>query len=347
MGAYKEYAPMGLDLWRGFSRKTLLVTGAAGFLGRALLRDLAAASRRFSTDVHIVAAVRDITRAGEELSEFVRSGLVTLLRWDLADPFPQLPRPVDYVVHLAGETSSARFLKQPVDTFENIVLGVQRLLHAATGFTPQKVLFLSSLEVYGIFDGYTAVTEDMQGFLNPLDARGSYPCGKRAAESLCYAYFAQLGLPVVIGRLGVAFGEGTSMEDQRMLASFARSVIRREPIVIKSTGETVRSYCYSGDVVTAILTLLLSGVPGEAYNIANEDITMSVLEIARQIEAFYPDTSVVMEPAEDPCALGYLPTLRLRLDTGKLRGLGWQPRVGFEKGFRRMCEDMRGQKEGN
>ena len=151
------------------------------------------------------------------------------------------------------------------------------------------MVLASTLEVYGtVTDDRRPLTEDMQGYLDPMATRSSYPLAKRAAEALCHNYADEYGVHVKVARLAQTFGAGVNGNDNRVFAQFARSVMKNENIILHTTGELSRCYCYTIDAVMAMLYILLRGKDGEAYNIANEDLSIiNISEPTRLLSISY------------------------------------------------------------
>ena len=116
-----------------------------------------------------------------------------------------------------------------------------------------------------------------------MNVRSSYPESKRLCESLCSAYASEYGVPAKVVRLTQTFGVGVSYNDGRVFAEFARCAIEGRDIVLKTKGQTKRNYIDIDDAVNAIFTVLLKGVAGEAYNVANEDTYCSIYEMANMV----------------------------------------------------------------
>ena len=116
-------------------------------------------------------------------------------------------------------------------------------------------------------------------------------------------------------------------------------------IVLKTAGKTCRSYLYTADAVSAMLTVLVCGEAGKAYNAANESTYCSILQMAEMVaaECAGGKIGVRIEAEEDPSRLGYAPTLHMNLDTSRLRTLGWSPVYGLADSYRRMMMAMQAQ----
>ncbi len=111
---------------------------------------------------------------------------------------------------------------------------------------------------------------------------------------------------------------------------------------MKSTGETVRDYCDAEDVAFALLALLLRGVPGEAYNVANMDTEISIKDLALKFIELYPQNNInlLFDLSEDATKFGYNQTMRNVLDSNKLMNLGWRPKYTMEDMIQHLMDSM-------
>lgn len=300
------------------SGTSFLITGATGLIGSTLIHCLLALNR----SIRIIAPVRNKQKAialFEDKSNDVELIECNLLTFD----YSKIGQ-VDYVVHCAAPTSSKFFVEHPVETFDTIMEGTSVLLKYAKEHSVQSFVYLSSLEVYGsIVDDSKPVTEDIQGYWDPMSVRSSYPMAKRATENLCCLYAHEYGVPTKVARLTQTTGAGIAKDDNRVIAQFARLAAQGKDIVLHSTGESARPYCYTTDAISAILYILLRGKEGEAYNVANEDTYISARGMAEYLKKnFNPDIDVRVELNDN---MGYAPATKLQLSSDKLRELGWMP----------------------
>jgi nucleoside-diphosphate-sugar epimerase len=305
---------------------TYIVTGSTGLIGAALVRTLAARGD------HVVAAARNIEKAKRLFDPL--DG-VDIVEWDVTKPFDKslasLKSPASpsqcRLIHAAAETASRGFVERPVETISTIVGGTGNVLEFARRAHVGKVVFLSTMEVYGVPTA-DPVTESDFGFLDPASARSSYPEAKRLAECLCVAYAREHGVDVTIARLTQTFGPGVVRGDTRVFAQFAEAVLEKRDIVLHTEGRTARCYCYIDDAVSAVLTLAEKGATGEAYNVANPATYCTIREMAEALAAAHPPTRVVFDLSGAE-GRGYAPEFRMRLSTAKLEALGWRPRTGL------------------
>lgn len=309
---------------------TVLVTGATGLVGKALVEFFAK-----MPGCRVLAAARNV---GKARALFGRLGdAVEVVEWDVSAPAAFPHGRVDYVVHAAAETASRAFVERPVEVIRSIVDGTANALEFARAAGVAGMVFLSTMEVYGV-PSCDVVTETDYGYLDPTAVRSCYPEAKRLAESLCTAYAREHGTHVRIARLTQTFGEGVARGDERVFAQFAEAAVEGRDIVLHTEGRTARCYCYLGDAAEAVWTILRKGVDGEAYTVANPDTFCTIREMAEMVAAANPPCRVVVDRAAGE-GRGYAPEFRMRLSTKKLEALGWRPRVGLEEMFRRLIAD--------
>ena len=310
---------------------SFLITGATGLIGSTLIRCLLALNR----NIRIIAPVRNGQKAytmfGGDLDkiEIIECDILTFDYCSLDN--------VDYIVHCAAPTSSKFFVDHPVETFHAIIKGSSVLLEYARNHPVKGFAYLSSLEVYGsISDDSQLITENIQGYLDPMSVRSSYPMAKRAAENLCCLYADEYGVSAKVVRLTQTTGAGIAKDDNRVIAQFSRLAAEGHDIILHTTGEAARPYCYTTDAVSGILYILLRGVKGEAYNVANEDTYISARDMADYLKKNYaPHINVRIELNEN---MGYAPVTKLRLSSHKLMALGWHPRYGLKEMFERLIK---------
>lgn len=312
--------------------ESILITGATGLIGSTLIHCLLAMNK----NINITAPVRNAKKAcimfdKDELSR------IRIIECNLTDIDYSQFHDIDYIVHCAAPTSSKYFIEHPVETFDIIYRGSAHLLEYAKNNPVKSFVFLSSLEVYGIVDDDSrAITEEIQGYLDPMAVRSSYPMAKRATENLCCLYANEYGVPVKIARLTQTTGAGIDKDDNRVIAQFARLASQGQDIVLHTTGESARPYCYITDAISAILYILLKGESGEVYNVANDETYISAYGMAEYLRNnFSPSINIRIELNDN---MGYAPVTKHKLSTTKLQSLGWLPNYGLKEIFTRLIE---------
>ena len=323
------------ELREQLREKTFLITGATGLIGSVMIKCLGELNRKNGLNIKVVAPIRDMEKArkifGGDFNaiDFVQLPLTQICRGTIGQG-------VDYIIHLASPTNGKYMESHPVETFGLAYESTKNLLEYARLEKCEGFVYVSSLEYFGQILEDKMVKEDEQGYIDANSPRSSYPLGKRAAEYLCYSYAYEYGVPAKVARLTQTFGAGVSTDDNRVFAQFARSVISEQDIILHTTGESAKPYCYTMDAVSAILYILLKGKNGEAYNVANEETYITIKGMAEYLkEHFNPAINVRVELNNN---MGYAPVTKLRLSSQKLIDLGWQPRFGLKEMFERLIK---------
>lgn len=317
--------------WEKLSGRTVLVTGATGLIGSGCVRLLLERNHVAHAGIRVVCLVRGADKAREVFAGYNASDGLVLLEGSVeAAPLPD--GPVDYIIHTACPTASRFFVDHPVDTADAIVLGTRRMLSIASEKQSAGFVYASSMEAYGDGNAEAGLAhllrESDLGYLDPMTARASYPEGKRMAEQYCASFASQFGVRAMAVRLAQTFGPGVPKDDRRLFALCARSVMAGEDIVLRTTGESTRMYLYTTDAVTALVTVLLEGEAGAAYNAANPATYSSVRQMVAMVAALRPGSGTAVRCEVDPLA-PFPPEHHLPLDVSKLEALGWRPRVGL------------------
>lgn len=321
----------------------VFVTGATGLIGSQIVKTLCAANRMKGLSITIYVLVRSKEKAQKVFGELLDRGDLVLILGDV-NSFTEYDVKFDYVIHTASPTSSKYFVTNPVETILTAIEGTKNILELARKSQAKGMVYLSSLEVYGVptaADGL--VSEKDYGYIDPLSVRSSYSEGKRMVECLCASYAEEYGVPVKIARLSQTFGAGVEYHDGRVFAEFARCAMEQRNIVLHTAGNTLRTYCYTRDAVSAILTILVKGESGEAYNVTNKDTAVTIKEMAQCVCDIWPEQGIKVEfdMPEDLASFGYNPEMVIRLDTTKLEQLGWKAEVDLENMFIRMVDSFK------
>lgn len=302
----------------------ILITGATGTIGAALVEFLCRYNDCFDGSVSMVCPVRNMSRVpiGFDKRRDVK--------WLEYNPNREVDFDfsVDYAIHCAGPTRSKFMVENPVDTIDAIFGGTKRLLDYFKNNGNKRFLYLSSVEVYGDNnDDNKIFYEDTMGCVDQLALRSSYPESKRLAENLCIAYAGQYGLQTSIARLSQILGVGNG--DNRLIAYFCECARNKTQIVLKSDGKATKAYCSIADCVSALLYVLAEG-ENTAYNVSNSSMVYSVLELAEYVSKRYIGKEVVIENKNDRV---FPKSSRLILDSTKLQRLGWEPQIGIDEAF--------------
>lgn len=326
-----------LEEMRGAS---VLVTGATGLICSAVTDMLLWYNKSARAGITVYAAGRSKEGFCRRFGAYSERKDLIFAPYDTARPVT-FDFHADYIIHGAGNAHPAAISDQPVETMIDNFIGLNGLLEYAGEESAKRVLFISSSEVYGRKDTAEPFSEGECGYVDLLSARSSYPVGKRAAETLCVSYGAEYGTDTVIVRPGHIYGPTASEGDSRVSSAFAHDATKGRDLVLKSDGSQIRSYCYVLDCASAILTALLRGRSGEAYNISNPSSVMTIREMA---EGFAKAGNVRLrfELPDNKERRAFNPMNHSSLKSDKLQGLGWSgafdAQTGIEHTVRIMTE---------
>jgi UDP-glucuronate decarboxylase len=308
---------------RDSSRRRVLVTGGAGFLGSHLCERLLEAGKEVLCVDNFYTGTRDNLRALLGHPRF------ELMRHDVTFP---LYVEVDEIYNLACPASPVHYQFDPVQTTKTSVHGAINMLGLAKR-VKARILQASTSEVYGD-PAVHPQKENYWGHVNPVGARSCYDEGKRCAETLFFDYRRQHGLPVKVARIFNTYGPRMHPNDGRVVSNFIVQALRGDPITIYGKGRQTRSFCYVSDMVDAFLRLMAGDDDFTGpVNLGNPH-ECTVLELAREIVALTGSKSqIVFEPlpADDPHRRCPDITLAKAM-------LGWQPRVGLREGLAKTIE---------
>lgn len=338
MSSYKEdiQQVFNQDLpWEKISGANILVTGATGLIGGCLVETLMMNPKR---DYQVYASGRNEERARLRFKALVDDPAFHFVKYDVMQPL-ECEVNFDYIIHAASNASPNFFAKSPVEVIKSNIDGVSHLMDFGLSHGMKRFLYVSSGEIYGEGDG-RVFTEDYSGYVNCATPRACYPSSKRAAETLCVSYAAEYGADVVIARPCHTYGPHFTEQDNRVYAQFIRNVLRGEDIVMKSTGEQFRSWCYVVDCISAVLYILLKGENSHAYNIADANSNISIRELA-EIIAQIGNRRVIIEVPEEEEKKGYNVVTKSVFSTEKLMSLGWAPIMHIREGLNNTINELK------
>jgi len=318
--------------WDKLKDSSILITGATGLIGTFLIDLLMYRNNTYRDNITIYAVSRSKEKVMSRFGAYFSLPFFVFIQQDVQEPLI-LDAPVDYIIHGASNTHPVAYATEPINTILLSVLGTKSILDFASGCNVKKTLFLSTVEIYGENHGdVEAFNEAYCGYIDCNTLRAGYPEGKRSAEALCQAYIKEKNIDIVIARCCRVFGPTMGNDDSKVIAQFIRNAVNRENIVLKSKGDQQYSYCYIADICSALITVLLNGNNGEAYNIANDNHDLSILEIANTISE-YAGKDIVFDTPSQVESSGYSKATKALLDSTKLRKLGWKPMYTLKDGI--------------
>lgn len=328
--------------WEKLKDKSVMLSGATGLLGSFLIDVILEKNGEDDLNCTVYALGRNEQKAKERFTKYADDSRLVFIPYDVKQPFVRDDLgTVDYVLHLASNTHPMQYSTDPIGTITTNIIGVQNMLDFAVEHQATRFAFASSNEIYGENRGDVEFfDENYCGYINSNTMRAGYPESKRCGEALCQAYKAQKGLDVVVLRFTRSYGPTMLMSDTKAISQFIKKGIAGEDIVLKSAGMQYYSYQYMADSVSGLLTILLKGENGEAYNIAEEHSDIMLKDLAVVI-AGMNGKEVVFEIPDAVEAAGYSTATKARLDGHKLEKLGWKPRYDIQSGMERTISILR------
>jgi UDP-glucuronate decarboxylase len=301
------------------SRKRVLVTGGAGFLGSHL------SDRLLEQGHEVVCADNLFTGSKRNIEHLHQHPRFEFIRHDVTFP---LYLEVDEIYNLACPASPIHYQHDPVQTTKTSVHGAINMLGLAKRLRC-RIFQASTSEVYGD-PSIHPQTEAYWGNVNPIGIRSCYDEGKRCAETLFFDYHRQHKLDIKVARIFNTYGPRMHPNDGRVVSNFIVQALKGEPITIYGEGQQTRSFCYVDDLVEGMLRLMSTeeGFPGPV-NLGNPG-EFTIRELADRVLALTNSGSRLEFkplPADDPTQRQ--PDIRLARE--KLGG--WEPQVKLDDGL--------------
>jgi UDP-glucuronate decarboxylase len=307
------------ELIVSISRKRVLVTGGAGFLGSHLCE-------RLVRDGHDVLCVDNFfTGQKDNIAHLLSDPQFEMLRRDVTFP---LYLELDEIYNLACPASPTHYQFDPVQTTKTSVVGAINMLGLAKR-TKSKIFQASTSEVYGDPTVHPQ-TEDYRGNVNPLGPRACYDEGKRCAETLFFDYNRQHKLRIKVARIFNTYGPRMHPNDGRVVSNFIVQALKGEDITVYGDGLQTRAFCYVEDLIDGVVRMMASpdDVTGP-INLGNPH-EIPVRELAeRVIDLIGAKSQIVHRPLPQDDPLQRCPDIARAQQM-----LGWQPRVGLDEGLR-------------
>lgn len=321
----------------GIKNKTILITGATGLIGSLMTKGFLCANVEFLLNNKVYALVRNEDKAKSVFKDCKDERFI-ILKNDITQPI-NIKEDVDFIFHTAAITTSKLMVSNPVEVINVSVNGSKNIFDFALEHNAEAVVYLSSMEVYGVVDAKNKLKENELGYIDLSNARSCYPESKRLVENLCLCYANEFNLNVKIARLTQTFGAGVSYEEQKVYNIIAKAAIENKDIVLSTKGESVRDYCYTTDAINAILLISCKGVAGECYNIANEETNMSIYNMAKMVANDIANNKIKVNVNLGDNSKYMAPSI-IQLNTQKLKDLGWKPKYGLKEMYERLIKSF-------
>lgn len=317
-------------LYSNKSKKTVLVTGGAGFLGSHIC------ARVVLQGDECICLDNGVTGQKQNIKQFLNLPNFEFVRADVTSPYNAH---IDWIFNFACIASPPRYQHDPVQTTKTNVLGALSMLELARA-SEARILQASTSEVYGDAQVHPQ-NESYWGNVNPIGVRSCYDEGKRCAETLFFDYKRMYKADIKVVRIFNTYGPNMHPEDGRVVSNFIMRALRGEPLEVYGDGKQTRSFCYVDDLIDAIMLMMNSraGFCGPV-NIGNP-AEFTMLELAEKVLSL---VSCAAPPgahgAHSASKIKFLP---LPADDPKQRKpditlakkeLNWQPKVCLEDGLK-------------
>jgi len=307
--------------------KTILITGAAGFLGSHLC------DRFIKEGFKVIGMDNLITGNLENIEHLFSKKEFDFYNHDVTK-FVHVADELDYILHFASPASPIDYLKIPIQTLKVGAMGTHNLLGLAKA-KKARILVASTSEVYGDPQVHPQ-QESYWGHVNPVGPRGVYDEAKRYMEAITMAYHTYHGVETRIIRIFNTYGPRMRLNDGRVLPAFIGQALRGEDLTIFGDGSQTRSFCYVDDLVEGIYRLLMSGY-SSPVNIGNPN-EISIKDFADEIiKLTGTDQKVVRKPLPTDDPMQRQPDITLAREI-----LGWEPKVDRSEGLKRTYEWFKG-----
>lgn len=316
--------------------KTVLVTGAAGFLGRYFMSLFNLVNERYpDKPVTIVALDNYISSSNSEDQSWQKTS--PHIEWIFGDALigAQLPNKFDYIIHAAGIASPEHYRAKPLETIM-VAVDVTRVLLEKAKNDKSRFLFFSSSEIYGDpFPDFIPTSETYRGNVTSRGPRACYDESKRMGETLCWVYETYFDVHACIVRPFNVYGPGMMPRDYRVLPNFATALFKKEPLRVYGHGKQTRTFCYITDAMTGFLYVLLDSKKADVFNVGNPEPEISMIDLAEKF-------SKIAQSPEGYELIGYPssypedePNRRCPDITKMTSELNYHPKVSLETGLAR------------
>ena len=323
--------------WEKMKNSTVLITGAAGFIGYYLTMAMLIRNDLYGDNIKVLALVRNRQKSERRFGDALKRDDIEIIVQDVCDEI-KTDEKADYIIHAASQASAYFFFFFSVGTIDANLTGTYKVLEYAR-VCNAVTLFVSSLKVYGrLHTGKEKIEETDIGYLDHTSYKNCYAQGKRASETLCASFNKQYGMSIKIARPSYIYG-ASSLNDDRVWAQFIANIVRNENILLKSAGAPYRSFCYVTDTATALLKILLDGKDIYPYNISTEKSDVTIRNFARAAVEAFPEKKLSLsfankEDEKEPVSSLMEATPEI-LDSTRLNSIGWSAKVDLKEGIRR------------
>lgn len=326
-------------------RSKILITGYAGSLGYTLLNFFAKYAE--SLEVEKVYGIDNYMFGKPDwIMDFMGNPIFDLRELDITECNLDFAHDADFIFHMASLASPVFYRLHPLETIDADIIGIRRLLEFYKNKPIKGLLFYSSSEVYGEPHIDNIPTQETYwGNVNTVGPRSCYDESKRFGETLCFTFAKLYNMPVTVVRPFNNYGPGMRINDQRVVADFAKSIIEDKDIVIFSDGTPRRTFDYIPDATVGYLKCIVYG-QFDVFNIGSDGPEISILQLAKLYQKigkalFGYTRDITFQKHSDGEYLTDNPTRRCPNISKSRELLGFNPSIDIEDGIARYLKFLK------
>lgn len=310
-------------------KKTILVTGGAGFLGSHLCERLIKEKKQ------VICLDNFFTGRKCNIKHLIKNPNFELIRHDVVD---EIKLEVDEIYHLACPASPVHYQYNPIKTTKTCVQGSMNMLGLAKR-TGAKILLASTSEVYGDPEVHPQ-KESYKGNVNPIGIRSCYDEGKRCAETLFFDYHRQENVDIRVMRIFNTYGPRMLRNDGRVVSNFIVQALEGEDITIYGNGKQTRSFCYVDDLIEGMVRLMNQQIHIGPINIGNPN-EFTIYELAKEVLSQIQTKSKIIHkdlPSDDPTQR------KPDISLAKQHLNNWNPEIELKEGLKKTIAYFKNEK---
>ncbi|MCR6585066.1 NAD(P)-dependent oxidoreductase [Campylobacter insulaenigrae] len=292
------------------ANKKVLITGANGYIGSIL-----------SLILHHNVKLYCLVRSRDKMISRFQEICGDVYKVNIYEDLQEIKDKIDIVIHCAAPTQSDFFIENSIDTVDIIYTNTKDVLDFSKKNNVEKVIFLSTMEIYGDMTGED-ISENDIGKFDITNIRNSYPLAKQISEFMVHSYSKKYSLSAAIVRLTQTIGPTAQINDNRVYMDFIRSALEKSKITLLTEGKTKREYVDVFDVAMAIIFVICDKKMFEIYNISNSNSFISIYDLAKSI-SIKLNAKIVFDLQKDTSK--YLSSFVRKLNSEKIHQLGWKP----------------------
>lgn len=315
--------------WIELRNKSILITGANGFIGSYIIYTLIKLNEKFKYNIRIIALCRNYEKAKKRFGDIGQEKGLELLIQDIKCDIPEIYKS-DIIIHAASPANNLTYAKNPYEVIKTNLIGCENLLNRCLQWNVQQMVVFSSSAVYGLRDEFRKDDEKYRGRIDFDDTKQVYSMSKQMVEMLLSVFKEKNNFTdIKILRPFLVYGPGDCYCTGKAITDFIKNSICNEKIYVKSKLDFYRSYVYISDMISALFYIMLLGSE-EAYNISNDKNVYSVRELAHYIARINGSIEVSeKEINEKKFLIG---------NNDKLKRLGWNSKIDLYTGLERTID---------